>query len=107
MRVYVCMCVLSICVGQRPPIPSDCSESLAKLIRECWNGYPQHRPTAAEVVERLEGIGKELLICESEGERERERVQRAVAVAVAVPITGGDGDGVAEKGEKERERDRA
>jgi hypothetical protein len=42
--------------GQRPPMPADAPPPLAQLITECWAADPGARPSAAEVVGRLDVI---------------------------------------------------
>lgn len=38
----------------RPPIPAACHAGFKALITECWQQDPQKRPTAADVLSRLE-----------------------------------------------------
>ncbi|QDZ25398.1 serine/threonine protein kinase [Chloropicon primus] len=40
--------------GARPSLPQDCSSSLADLIKECWSGDPNARPTFSAISKRLE-----------------------------------------------------
>lgn len=37
--------------GRRENIPKDCPPKFANLIRACWNGNPQERPSAATIAE--------------------------------------------------------
>lgn len=39
--------------GERPEIPKDCPKKLASLIRFCWQGKPEQRPSADQVVAYL------------------------------------------------------
>ncbi|XP_065914474.1 probable LIM domain-containing serine/threonine-protein kinase DDB_G0287001 [Dysidea avara] len=39
----------SVKQGQRPVIPSEADEWVSNLIKECWLGDPEARPTAAAV----------------------------------------------------------
>ncbi|KAF8201215.1 kinase-like domain-containing protein, partial [Mycena galopus ATCC 62051] len=46
--------------GHRPPQPMSCSgtpalDGLWELIQNCWDGKPEVRPTASEIVKRLAG----------------------------------------------------
>lgn len=41
-------------LGERPPIPEDCPQHLAKLITKCWSQDPEDRPTMAKVVAELQ-----------------------------------------------------
>ncbi len=38
---------------KRLPIPSNCPEWYADLIRECWDADPEVRPNFAEILRRL------------------------------------------------------
>lgn len=40
----------------RPEIPRCCPNSLATIMRKCWNGNPEKRPEMDEVVRMLEAI---------------------------------------------------
>lgn len=42
--------------GERPELPHDLDERVALLIRGCWDMDPSSRPTALEIVNRLEKI---------------------------------------------------
>ena len=42
--------------GHREDIPSDCPPELAGLIAACWEGQPDRRPTADEVVNQLKKV---------------------------------------------------
>jgi len=42
--------------GHREDIPEDCPQELAALIIACWDGIPDKRPTADEVVTRLKKV---------------------------------------------------
>ncbi|KAJ7651237.1 hypothetical protein FB45DRAFT_780589 [Roridomyces roridus] len=55
--------ILAVMKGRRPSRPPSCSGSpsldgLWALLQDCWHGTPEHRPTAAQVVQRL--IGDEI-----------------------------------------------
>jgi len=45
----------AILMGKRPPIPIGTSPEMKCLIKSCWNGDPQKRPTFFEVCKRLSG----------------------------------------------------
>ncbi|KAJ7651216.1 kinase-like domain-containing protein [Roridomyces roridus] len=52
--------IMAVIKGRRPPRPPSCSGSpsldgLWALLQDCWHGTPEHRPTAAQVVQRLIG----------------------------------------------------
>lgn len=38
---------------QRPPIPDDCPEEYAKLIRSCWADNPDERPSFTEIIQAI------------------------------------------------------
>ncbi|CAB4264389.1 unnamed protein product [Prunus armeniaca] len=40
----------------RPEIPKQCPSSLAKVMKQCWDGEPKRRPEMEEVVSMLEAI---------------------------------------------------
>jgi WD40 repeat protein/serine/threonine protein kinase len=44
---------------QREVIPQDCPESFKKFILDCWEPNPNKRPSAQELVVRLETLGAE------------------------------------------------
>jgi serine/threonine protein kinase len=41
--------------GKHPPRPMSCSDSLWELLQNCWVGNTEIRPTAPQIVKRLEG----------------------------------------------------
>jgi serine/threonine protein kinase len=41
--------------GKRPPRPMSCSDSLWELLQNCWLENAEMRPTAPQIVKRLEG----------------------------------------------------
>lgn len=43
-----------IIMGQRPTIPDDCSVSVADLIRECWRGEVNQRPSFHQISSKLD-----------------------------------------------------
>ncbi|KAJ7651279.1 kinase-like domain-containing protein [Roridomyces roridus] len=54
--------VMAVLAGQRPNrLPalsgSDALDALWALLQECWDATPKSRPTAAQIVERLQGDG--------------------------------------------------
>ena len=42
--------------GYRPPLPANCPADLVALITACWHQKPASRPTAAQVVEKLNAL---------------------------------------------------
>lgn len=42
--------------NRRPTIPSSCPSELSTLIRECWDPFPEKRPSSEKLVEILKGI---------------------------------------------------
>jgi hypothetical protein len=50
-----------VCTGGRMVIPKAWPEALRELIAQCWTQDPQQRPSAADVVERLQKIRTELM----------------------------------------------
>ncbi|KAJ7931945.1 kinase-like domain-containing protein [Mycena leptocephala] len=49
------MAMFQILNGKHPPRPMLCSDSLWELLQNCWVGNAEMRPTAPQIVERLEG----------------------------------------------------
>lgn len=47
---------LQVADGYRPPILDNVPASVAGVIESCWKGPPDLRPSAREVVARLEAI---------------------------------------------------
>lgn len=43
--------------GLRPIVPAEVPAMLTRLLGECWNANPAHRPSMAEVVERVSVVG--------------------------------------------------
>ncbi|CAM9480839.1 unnamed protein product, partial [Laminaria digitata] len=39
--------------GERPTIPADAPADIATIVRDCWAGAPEDRPTSSEVMRRL------------------------------------------------------
>lgn len=39
--------------GDRPEIPGDAPDDIASVLRACWAGPPQERPTSGEIWEIL------------------------------------------------------
>ncbi|KAH7286391.1 hypothetical protein KP509_32G005100 [Ceratopteris richardii] len=40
--------------GERPIVPPDCPDCLAKIMTRCWDAYPDERPSFSDVVRLLE-----------------------------------------------------
>lgn len=53
--------MLSLMSTQRPTLPADLNPNLRKLIQDCWHQNPAKRPTAAEIVSRLEVLNGKIL----------------------------------------------
>jgi hypothetical protein len=53
----VIRCVLE---GGRPPIPAGMREGVAALIKDCWAQEAADRPTASQVVMRLNAVIQQL-----------------------------------------------
>lgn len=54
------MCLLQVANGFRPQLNDrKVAPEINALINDCWNGVPEMRPTAADVVTRLQGISLE------------------------------------------------
>eukprot|EP01095_Lingulamoeba_sp_RSL-Kostka_P012223 TRINITY_DN479_c0_g1_i2.p1 TRINITY_DN479_c0_g1~~TRINITY_DN479_c0_g1_i2.p1 ORF type:complete len:455 (-),score=155.91 TRINITY_DN479_c0_g1_i2:272-1636(-) len=51
----------------RPEIPDDCPESLTELMEDCWQKYPQDRPTFTQIIKRLDDIMTEVAIGDPTG----------------------------------------
>lgn len=47
--------------GYRPTISKFVPEGVADLIRQCWEHDPAERPTAAELLARLQALGGSVL----------------------------------------------
>jgi len=45
-----------VITGLRPDIPSNCHPEVAELIKECWQGNADARPSFKVVAKRVEGI---------------------------------------------------
>ena len=39
--------------GERPTIPADAPSDIADIVRACWAGAPEERPSASAVMVRL------------------------------------------------------
>lgn len=39
--------------GERPEMPADAPADIAGIVRSCWAGAPEERPTASEVLGTL------------------------------------------------------
>jgi hypothetical protein len=59
MRKHEVAC--AVMAGGRPPIPSTVREDVAALIRDCWAQEAADRPTAGDVVARLNAVIKQLV----------------------------------------------
>eukprot|EP00727_Mastigamoeba_balamuthi_P010843 m51a1_g6381 putative protein kinase domain containing protein (1721) ;mRNA; f:150919-157138 len=46
----------AVIAGQRPPIPHDCPVEMESLIRSCWDGEPDNRPTFNDIAKALKGL---------------------------------------------------
>lgn len=40
-------------VNKRPPVPSSMPAEVASLMKDCWDGQPQTRPTCKEIDNRI------------------------------------------------------
>jgi hypothetical protein len=65
--------------GERPPIPPDCPTPLAHLLRECWHPLPEHRPSAASVLQKISQMGVRSKFLELREKRHREEKERRAA----------------------------
>lgn len=45
--------------GMRPKIPDVTPPSLATLIKSCWSGAPEERPTTDKIIEQLTALQKD------------------------------------------------
>ncbi|GBC19873.2 kinase-like domain-containing protein [Rhizophagus irregularis DAOM 181602=DAOM 197198] len=48
--------IIEICDGLRPPIITNAPEDYIDLMKECWHSDPEKRPTAVEVLKKIEEI---------------------------------------------------
>ena len=48
--------VSDVLEGSRPKIPNDCPPAFAQLLRACWDGAPERRPTMDHVVDSLAAL---------------------------------------------------
>ena len=39
--------------GERPTIPADAPPDIADIVRTCWAGVPEERPSASAVIAKL------------------------------------------------------
>ena len=46
--------LMQVASGYRPNIPSEMPENIAGIITACWAQEPSERPSAAEVLVRLQ-----------------------------------------------------
>jgi len=44
---------LEVLEGHRPPLPKDCPEALAKLIKKCWHTKAEKRPSIDKIIASL------------------------------------------------------
>ena len=44
---------------EMPDMPSGTVPSFRRLLKQCWDRFPQNRPTIPMVLERLEGFVKD------------------------------------------------
>ncbi|AVK76543.1 serine-threonine kinase [Pandoravirus neocaledonia] len=47
---------LDVIEGKRPPLPNDCPDALARLIKACWHAKASKRPTMVDVIDALTKI---------------------------------------------------
>lgn len=59
----------SVQVGYRPPIPMHWPLGVRTLIQDCWQHDPRDRPSASEVVQRLDSALK-IQIMKERGEED-------------------------------------
>jgi hypothetical protein len=52
--------ISSVMAGGRPVIPSSVNSDVAALIQDCWAQEAGDRPTAGQVVARLNAVIKQL-----------------------------------------------
>ncbi|GBB97566.1 hypothetical protein RclHR1_03000009 [Rhizophagus clarus] len=48
--------IIEICDGLRPPIITNAPKGYIDLMKECWHSDPEKRPTADEVLEKINDI---------------------------------------------------
>ena len=48
--------IIRICDGLHPPIVTNAPKSYIELMQECWNLDPKKRPTAADMLKKIEDI---------------------------------------------------
>jgi len=61
------LCIKVADENLRPKIPTDCPVNLAELIRNCWDLYPDDRPSFTTILEKLELIMAEEAILDPTG----------------------------------------
>ncbi|SPN79556.1 Serine/Threonine-protein kinase [Brazilian cedratvirus IHUMI] len=52
---------LDILNGERPPIPPECPKSCKKLMKKCWSGEVEKRPSASQVIITLNQVLSEFV----------------------------------------------
>jgi hypothetical protein len=52
--------IMRIPKGLRPSLPPSIPQSLALLVRDCWDNEPSIRPSCEQLLERLSDCEKEL-----------------------------------------------
>ncbi len=67
--------------GEREEIPASCPPKLASLIKFCWHGKPEERPTAARIVEYLRSDEKEFSLSSKTN-----NIAAVTATAVSTPF---------------------
>ncbi|CAI2186661.1 18911_t:CDS:2, partial [Funneliformis geosporum] len=48
--------IIDVCDGLRPPIVTNAPEGYVEIMQECWHSNPKRRPTAADILSRIESI---------------------------------------------------
>src|SRR3989442_15992990 len=48
--------IIEICDGLRPPIVTTAPDGYIELMQECWHPDPKKRPTANDIIERIDII---------------------------------------------------
>jgi len=61
------LCIKVADENLRPKIPDECPTNLAELIRNCWDNYPDDRPSFTTILEKLDLIIQEEAILDLTG----------------------------------------
>ena len=56
MGANVCVAIMKVIMGMRPPFPDQLEEKPCKLMESCWKADPHLRPTFKEALNIIHEI---------------------------------------------------